>query len=128
MHFKDSPQSLPEIARALHVDALVEGSVIRDGSRIRVTAQLIRGSTDEHFWSETYDHELRDALTLESEIAQSIARRVEVTVTAKNMEGSLLRVPSPLKSMRAISKVSSRWTRATPELTSRKALVTTRMR
>lgn len=83
MHFKDSPQSLPEIARALHVDALVEGSVIRDGSRIRVTAQLIRGATDEHFWSETYDHELRDALTLESEIAQSIARRVEVTVTGE---------------------------------------------
>jgi TolB-like protein/Tfp pilus assembly protein PilF len=83
MHFKDTQLSVPEIARALHVDALVEGSVIRDGSRIRVTAQLIRGATDEHFWSETYDRELKDALALESEVAESIAGKVEVTVTGK---------------------------------------------
>ncbi len=83
MHFKDTQLSVPEIARTLRVDALVEGSVIRDGSRIRVTAQLIRGATDEHFWYEAYDRELRDALALESEVAQSIARRVEVTVTGE---------------------------------------------
>jgi TolB-like protein/Tfp pilus assembly protein PilF len=83
MHFKDTQLSVPEIARTLRVDALVEGSVIRDGSRIRVTAQLIRGATDEHFWSEAYDRELRDALSLESEVAQSIARKVEVTVTGE---------------------------------------------
>jgi tetratricopeptide (TPR) repeat protein len=65
------------------VDAIVEGSIIRDGSRILVTAQLIRGATDEHFWSETYDRELRDTLALESEVAQSIARKVEVTVTGE---------------------------------------------
>ncbi len=83
MHFKDTQLSVPEISRTLHVDAIVEGSIIRDGSRIRVTAQLIRGATDEHFWSETYDRELRDALALESEVAQSIARRVEVTATGQ---------------------------------------------
>jgi len=83
MHFKDTQLSVPEIARTLRVDAIVEGSVIRDGSRIRVTAQLIRGATDEHFWYEAYDRELRDALALESEVAQSIARRVEVTVTGE---------------------------------------------
>lgn len=86
MHFKDTQLSVPEIAKTLHVEAIVEGSVIREGSRIRVTAQLIRGATDEHFWSETYDHELQDALTLESEVAQSIARRVEVTVTGEEHE------------------------------------------
>jgi TolB-like protein/DNA-binding winged helix-turn-helix (wHTH) protein/tetratricopeptide (TPR) repeat protein len=83
MQFKDTRLSAPEIARKLGVDALVEGSVIRDGNRIRVHAQLIRASTDEHFWSETYDRELGDALTLESEVAQSIAQRVEVTVTGE---------------------------------------------
>jgi tetratricopeptide (TPR) repeat protein len=61
----------------------VEGSVIRDGNRIRVTAQLIRGTTDEHFWSETYDRELPDVLALQSDVAQAIARKVEVTVTGK---------------------------------------------
>ena len=83
MQFKDTHLSAPEIAHKLGVDALVEGSVIRGGNRIRVHAQLIRGSTDEHFWSESYDRELGDALTLESDIAQSIARKVEVTVTGE---------------------------------------------
>jgi TolB-like protein/DNA-binding winged helix-turn-helix (wHTH) protein/Flp pilus assembly protein TadD len=83
MQFKDTRLSAPEIARKLGVDALVEGSVIREGDRIRIHAQLIRASTDEHFWSEEYDRELGDALTLESDVAQSIARRVEVTVSGE---------------------------------------------
>ena len=83
MRFKSTEVSAPEIAKTLHVDALVEGSVIREGTRIRVYAQLIRGATDEHFWSETYDRELPDALALESDIAQSVARKVEVTVTGE---------------------------------------------
>lgn len=86
MRFRNPQVSVPEIARELGVDAVVEGSVIREGSRIRVTAQLIRGATDEHFWSETYDRELRDALGLESELAQSIAEKVEVTVTGEERQ------------------------------------------
>jgi tetratricopeptide (TPR) repeat protein len=77
---------MPEIAKRLHVDALVEGSVIRQGGRVRVHAQLIRGETDEHFWSETYDRELGDTLSLQSEVAQSIARKVEVTVTGEEQK------------------------------------------
>ena len=83
MTFKDTKLSVPEIAKTLGVDALVEGSVIREGSRIRVHAQLIRSATDEHFWSETYDRELRDVLTLQSDVAQSIAKKVEATVTGE---------------------------------------------
>jgi len=86
MHFKDSSLAVPEIARTLRVDAIVEGSVIREGSRIRVHAQLIRAATDERFWSETYDRELREVLALQSDVAQSIARKVEVTVTGKEHE------------------------------------------
>jgi tetratricopeptide (TPR) repeat protein len=67
----------------LHVDAIVEGSVIREGSRVRVHAQLIRAATDGHFWSETYDRDLQDVLALESDVAQSVARRVEVTITGE---------------------------------------------
>jgi TolB-like protein/DNA-binding winged helix-turn-helix (wHTH) protein/Tfp pilus assembly protein PilF len=81
--FKDTHLSVPEIARTLQVDAIVEGSVIRDASRIRVHAQLIRAATDEHFWSEAYDRELRDVLSLQSDVAQSIARKVEVTITGE---------------------------------------------
>ena len=83
MRFKGTKLPVPEIARMLGVDALVEGSVIRQGNRIRVHAQLIRASTDEHLWSDEYDGELGDVLALESEMAQSIARRVEVKVTGE---------------------------------------------
>jgi TolB-like protein len=83
MRFKDTHLSVPEIARTLGVDAIVEGSVIREGNRIRVHAQLIRAATDEHFWSESYDRELRDVLALQSEVAQSIAAKVKVTITGK---------------------------------------------
>jgi TolB-like protein/Tfp pilus assembly protein PilF len=83
IRFKNSQLSAPEIAKTLDVDAIVEGSVVRQGNRIRVTVQLIRAATDEHFWSETYDRELQDALTLESELAQAIAQKVEATMSGR---------------------------------------------
>ncbi len=83
MRFKDTKLSVPEIAQTLRVDAIVEGSVMRQGDRIRVHAQLIRGAADEHFWSETYDRQMADVLSLESEVAQHIAEKVEVTVTGQ---------------------------------------------
>ena len=86
MRFKDTRLSLPEIAKILQVDALVEGSVMRQDNRIRVIAQLIRGATDDHFWSETYDRNLEDVLALQSDVAQAIARRVEVTITGEERE------------------------------------------
>jgi pentatricopeptide repeat protein len=86
MRFKDSKETVPEIAKALGVDAVVEGSVIREGSRIRVSVQLIRAATDTHLWSETYDREMRDVLTVESEVAQEIAEKVRVTVTGEEQQ------------------------------------------
>jgi pentatricopeptide repeat protein len=83
MRFKETGMSAPDIAKTLNVDALVEGSVMREGDRLRVHAQLIRAVTDEHFWSEEYDGEMRDVFALESKVAQSIARKVEVTVTGE---------------------------------------------
>ena len=65
------------------MDAIVEGSVIREGNHIRVHAQLIRGVSDEHFWSETYDRDVKDLLALQADVAQSIAQKVEVTVSGE---------------------------------------------
>jgi TolB-like protein/DNA-binding winged helix-turn-helix (wHTH) protein/Tfp pilus assembly protein PilF len=79
--FKNAQTSVPEIARSLNVDAIVEGSVIREGDRIRVHAQLIRAASDEHFWSATFDRKFSDVLALESDVAQSIAEKVKATVT-----------------------------------------------
>jgi TolB-like protein/DNA-binding winged helix-turn-helix (wHTH) protein/Flp pilus assembly protein TadD len=86
MRFKNTQLSIPEIARMLAVDAVVEGSVMRDGGRIRIHAQLIRAASDEHFWSESYDRELRDVLAMDADVAQAVARKVEVTITGEEHE------------------------------------------
>ena len=83
MRFKNTQLSIPQIAKMLGVDAVVEGSVMREGSRIRVHAQLIRAASDEHFWSESYDRELRDVLAMDADVAQAVARKVEVTITGE---------------------------------------------
>src|SRR5437016_13527390 len=75
MRYKQSKKSLPEIARELNVDGIIEGSVQRSGDRVRITAQLIDGSTDRHLWSSSYDRDVRDVLALQSDLSQGIAVR-----------------------------------------------------
>ncbi len=81
MRYKSINKPLPEIARELDVDAVVEGSVVRAGNRVRVTAQLINAHTDQHMWAESYDRELTDVLALQSEVARAISREIGVKVT-----------------------------------------------
>jgi TolB-like protein/Tfp pilus assembly protein PilF len=83
MRYKGARKPLPEIARELNVDAVVEGSVMRSGDRVRITAQLIRGATDEHLWARSYDRDLRDVLTLQSEVAKDIAAEIQVELTSQ---------------------------------------------
>ncbi len=80
MHYKDTQKSLPEIARELNVDAIVEGSVLRSGNRVRITAQLIHGATDQHLWAEQYERDLREVLGRQSEISRAIAREVQLAL------------------------------------------------
>lgn len=81
MQYKGTKKSLPEIARELKVDAIVEGSVIRSGRRVRVTAQLIQAANDQHLWAETYDRDLGDVLSLEGEVAYVIAQQIRAQLT-----------------------------------------------
>ena len=81
MQYKGAKKSLPEIARELNVDAIVEGSVIRTGQRVRVTAQLLQGRTDRHLWAETYDRDPGDILKLQGEVADAIAQQVRAQIT-----------------------------------------------
>jgi len=86
MRFKKSEKSLPEIARELNVDAVVEGSVQRVQDEVRVTAQLVRAAPEKHMWANTYTQSYRNILALESDIAQEIAREIRVTVTPDEKE------------------------------------------
>jgi TolB-like protein/tetratricopeptide (TPR) repeat protein len=81
MHYKGTNKTLPEIARELKVDGVVEGSVMRSGNRVRITAQLIHADTDEHIWGETYERDMGDVLRLQAEVARTIAQQVRVQLT-----------------------------------------------
>jgi TolB-like protein/DNA-binding winged helix-turn-helix (wHTH) protein len=95
MAYKQSNKSLPEIARELHADAIVEGSIVRSGDRVRVTAQLIYAAQDNNIWAQTYDRDLQDVLTLQSTVATTIANEIQVRVTPD--------VQSRLKSLRPVN-------------------------
>jgi TolB-like protein len=81
MHFKGTDKKLPEIARELGADAVIEGSVERAGNQVRITAQLIEASTDRHLWAKSYERDLRDILSLQDEVAEAIAKQVKVKLT-----------------------------------------------
>ena len=81
MRYKGTKKSISEVGRDLNVDAVVEGTVTRSGSRVRITAQLIQVSTDMHLWAEAYDRDLSEVLDLQSAVATDIARRINVVVT-----------------------------------------------
>lgn len=81
--YKGTKKSLPDIAKELGVDAVIEGSVLRAGNRVRIDVELIDGATDKHLWSESYERELGDVLKVHSEIAKAIADRVQIQVAAQ---------------------------------------------
>jgi len=77
MRYKGSQERLPQIARELGVDGIVEGSVLRSGDRVRITAQLVRAATDQHIWAESYERNLSDLVALQDEVSRSIAAQVQ---------------------------------------------------
>jgi len=85
MQFKHTNKSLPEIARALNVDAVVEASVLRDGDNVRITAQLMRANPEEQVWADSYTRDAADVLALHSRVAKAIAERIQVTVTPEQV-------------------------------------------
>jgi TolB-like protein/class 3 adenylate cyclase/Flp pilus assembly protein TadD len=86
MRYKQSDKSLPEIAGELNVDGIIEGTVMRAGDRVRITAQLIDARSDSHLWSERFDRELADVLQLQSDVAQAVAEQVRLELTTGERE------------------------------------------
>jgi TolB-like protein/Flp pilus assembly protein TadD len=81
MRYRGTERSVPEIARELGVDAVVEGAVARGEEEVRITVQLIDGRSDRHLWAESYQRPLRDVLTLQSEIARAVAHKIDVALS-----------------------------------------------
>jgi TolB-like protein/Tfp pilus assembly protein PilF len=84
MQYKQTKKPLPEIARELNVDGIIEGTVQRSGDRVRITAQLIYGPSDKHIWANSYERDMRDMFALERDVTEDIARQVRARLTANN--------------------------------------------
>jgi len=115
MRYKRSAKPLPEIARDLNVDAVIEGAVIRSGSRVRVTAQLIEAQSDRHLWADEYDYELRDVLTLQSDAAKAIANEIRVKLTPMEQQRLAARHPVKPEALDEYLKGRSFWGQRTEQ-------------
>ena len=98
MTYKGAHKTLPQIARELNVDAVVEGTVLRAGDQVRITAQLIDASTDKHIWSHSYEGDLRDTLALQDQVARAIAEQIQINLTPREQ--------AALKSVRVVNPES----------------------
>jgi len=109
MRYKGSNKPLPEIAQALGVDGILEGSVQRSGGRVRITTQLIRAATDTHLWAESYERDSRDVLTLQGEVARSVAREINVALTPEESSHLSRARPVDPEAYEAYLKGQSHW-------------------
>jgi TolB-like protein/Tfp pilus assembly protein PilF len=87
MQYKKTNKRLPEIARELGVDGVMEGSVLREGDRVRVSIQLIDGATDQHLWARQYENEYRSILVLQKEVARTVAQQIKIGITPQEQVG-----------------------------------------
>ena len=115
MRFKGSDRPLPEIARELRVDGVVEGSALLAGGRVRITVQLIEAASDRSLWAKSYERELTDILSLQSEVARAIAVEVRVQVTPE--ERTRLEPKGPVNPAAHVAYLQGRflWNRWTTE-------------
>lgn len=115
MHYKNTRKRVSEIARELNVQAVIEGSVAVSGSRIRLTTQLIDARTEAPLWSATYDRELQDILTLQQELARSVATEIRVRMTAPERERLANAGPVNPDAYREYLRGRAQWNRRTPD-------------
>jgi TolB-like protein/DNA-binding winged helix-turn-helix (wHTH) protein len=93
--YRDGKRSLPEIARELGVDAIVEGSIMRSGNRVRITVQLIDARSDQHVWADSYEGDFRDLLALQDEVSRKIASEIGSSLTPDEKSDATKRTVNP---------------------------------
>jgi len=109
MQYKNTSHTVPEIARELHVDAVLEGAVMRSGDHVRITAQVIRAATDEHIWAQSYDRSLPDALAMQADIAQDIAKEVKIQMSPDERGHKAKRPPPSVEAQDAYLRGRYEW-------------------
>ncbi len=115
MEYKDTHKPLSEIARDLNVDAVVEGTVLRSGDRVRITAELVQVATDRHLWAETYESQLGDILTLQSQVASAIVNEIRINLTPEEQQLLASTRPVSTESYEAYLKGRYYWNKRSEE-------------
>ena len=115
MRYKGSKKSLPEIARELEVDAVVEGSVLRSRDRVRINVELIHAPSDRQLWAEGYERDLRDVLALQSEVASAIVREIRIKVAPEEQTQLARARPVTPEAYELYLRGRASWNRLTPE-------------
>jgi TolB-like protein len=115
MQYKSAQKSLPTIAQELNVDAVIEGSVVRSGQRVRVTAQLVQARSDTNLWGASYERDVRDVLTLQREVASNIARQIRLQLTPQQQTRLQSRDSPDLEAHEAYLKGLYYWYKPAPE-------------
>jgi len=115
MRYKRTKKSLPEIARELHVDAVVEGAVMWVGDRVRISAQLIEAPADHHLWAASYERDLRDVLSMQEEVTRAIASEIRVNLSAQEQARLANTRPIDPEAYRLYLKGRYYWYKLTPE-------------
>ncbi len=113
--YADTDKTIPEIARELDVEAIVEGSVLRDGDRVRITVQLIHGPSDTHLWSKSYERELKDIIALQREVAEDIAREIRAEITPADETRLAMMTPVDPEATDAYMRGRYEQSKGTPE-------------
>jgi serine/threonine protein kinase/tetratricopeptide (TPR) repeat protein len=115
MRYKGTSHSIPEIARELNVDGIVEGSVFRADDQVRITVQLIEAATDQHIWAESYERELREVLSLQNEVARAIINDVKGALTPEEQSRLATARPVDPDAYEAYLKGRYHWNKFTVE-------------
>ncbi len=115
MHYRGSGKPLPDIARELNVDAVVDGSVLRSGDRVRINVELVHAGMDRHLWSNSYEGDLRDVFALQAGVARKIADEIRVTLAPPDLARlARVRATKP-EAYQAYSKGRFYWNKRTAQ-------------
>jgi TolB-like protein/DNA-binding winged helix-turn-helix (wHTH) protein/Flp pilus assembly protein TadD len=115
MHYRGSAKPLPDIARELNVDAVVDGSVMRSGERVRINVELVQAGVDRHLWSNSYEGDMRDVFALQADVAQRIADEIRVTLAPPDLARlARVRATKP-EAYQAYSKGRFYWNKRTSQ-------------